>query len=244
MKQKTALITGASSGIGLATARALSKAKHHVEGIARNFDSRNFDSRNFDARNSDKSVFSDLTQHSIDLSDIDALPQALKAIKTTPDVLVLNAGYGQFGGIEQFSHAQIRQLIDTNLVSNLFLLKHFLPKMKQRGQGDIVLIGSESSVQGARAGAVYCASKFAIRGLAQSLRADCSTNDIRVILVNPGPVETDFFDELNFAPQDGDDFVIPADSIAHSICSALEQPRSVVVDEINIQPIKRSFRKK
>ena len=229
MENKTALITGASSGIGLATARALFDAAYQVEGIARSF------------VNTD---FSELGQHSIDLSDIDALPKTLNCIKTTPDVLVLNAGYGQFGGIEQFSHAQIRKLIDTNLVSNLFLLKHFLPKMKQRGHGDIVLIGSESSVQGARAGAVYCASKFAIRGLAQSLRSDCSINDIRVILVNPGPVDSDFFNDLNFEPQEGDDFVIPADSIAQSIRSALEQPRSVVVDEINIQPIKRSFRKK
>ena len=159
-------------------------------------------------------------------------------------MLVLNAGYGQFGGLEQFSHDQIRRLVDTNLVSNLFLIKHFLPKMKQNRGGDIVLIGSESAVQGAKAGAVYCATKFAIRGLAQSLRADCSTANIRVILVNPGPVSSNFFDELNFEPQSGDDFEIPAESIASSVMSALSQPRSVVVDEINIQPIKRSFKKK
>lgn len=230
MSKPYALVTGASSGIGLATSRALFDAGYSVEGIARNFS---------------KAQFEELQKVELDLSMVDALPEALHQFKRAPDVLVLNAGYGQFGGIEQFSHSQIRRLVDTNLVSNLFLVKHFLPKMKQQGGGsDIVLIGSESALHGAKAGAVYCATKFAIRGLAQSLRADCSTANIRVMLVNPGPVASGFFDELNFQPQDGDEFEIPAESVASAIMSALDQPRSVVVDEINIQPIKRSFRKK
>ena len=229
MNQKYAIVTGASSGIGLATARALSQENHRVSGIARNFST---------------TAFNELDKVELDLSQVESLPTSLEQFIRPPDVLILNAGYGQFGGIEQFSHGQIKRLIDTNLVSNLFLVKHFLPKMKHNGGGDIVLIGSESSLSGAKAGAVYCATKFAIRGLAQSLRADCSTANIRVILVNPGPVESNFFDDLAFEPQAGDDFVVPADAVADSIIAALNQPRSVVVDEINIQPIKRSFRKK
>ena len=229
MSMRSALVTGASSGIGLATARALSSSNYSVCGIARDFSAVEFE---------------ELQKVEIDLSLVDALPKSLGRFERAPEVLVLNAGYGQFGGVEQFSHDQIRRLVDTNLVSNLFLVKHFLPKMKQQGGGDIVLIGSESALDGAKAGAIYCATKFAIRGLAQSLRADCATANIRVILVNPGPVESDFFDQLNFEPQEGKDFKIPADSVADAIMSALNQPRSVVVDEINLQPIKRSFRKK
>jgi NADP-dependent 3-hydroxy acid dehydrogenase YdfG len=229
MSKSTALVTGASSGIGLATAQSLSASGYSVQGIARDFSNTDFDQ---------------LTKTELDLSQIDDLAKALKRFKSAPDVLVLNAGYGQFGGIEQFSHDQIRRLVDTNLVSNIFLIKHFLPTMKQQGGGDIVFIGSESAVQGAKAGAVYCATKFAIRGLAQSLRADCATSGIRVILVNPGPVNSDFFDQLNFEPQPGNEFEIPAESVADAIMSALDQPRTVVVDEINMQPIKRSFRKK
>jgi NADP-dependent 3-hydroxy acid dehydrogenase YdfG len=229
MNRLSALVTGASSGIGLATARSLFAAGYSVQGLARDFSTTDFDQ---------------LIKTKIDLSQIDDLANALQQFSSAPEVLVLNAGYGQFGGIEQFSHDQIRRLIDTNLVSNLFLIKHFLPHMKQRGSGDIVLIGSESALQGARAGAVYCASKFAIRGLAQSLRADCATSGIRVMLVNPGPVNSEFFDQLHFEPQLGEQFQIPAESVADAIMSALTQPRSVVVDEINLQPIKRSFRKK
>lgn len=229
MTDLSALVTGASSGIGLATAQALLNAGYAVDGIARDF--------------SDIEL-SNLRKVELDLSLVNALPEALRSIAQAPDVLVLNAGYGQFGGVEQFSHDQIRRLVDTNLVSNLFLIKHFLPKMKKRGSGDIVLVGSESALHGAKAGAVYCATKFAIRGLAQSLRADCSSSNIRVILINPGPVRSDFFDDLGFEPQQGDEFEIPAESVASTVMHSLNQPRNVVLDEINMQPIKRSFKKK
>lgn len=234
--KKTALITGASSGVGLALAEKMLEQGVFVTGVARGF-----------AKLSDRPVDIDMLQCCVDLSDIDRLAARLTddaGLNKAFDVLVLNAGYGRFGGIEQFSHKQIRHLVDTNLVSNLFLIKHFLPKMKVNGGGDIVLIGSESALQGGKSGAVYCATKFALRGLAQSLRADCSTANIRVILINPGAVDSDFFDDLNFKPQDGSDFVIPAESVATAILNALNQPRNVVCDEINLQPIKRSFQKK
>jgi len=229
---KRILITGASSGIGLATAQHFAKNGDDVVGIARNFDGVDRDG---------------MQMVTLDLSKLDRLPQSLaqeQALNQDFDALILNAGYGRFGGIEQFSHAQIQHLINTNLTSNLFLIKHYLPGFKSQRGKDIVLIGSESSLQGARQGAVYCASKFAIRGLAQSLRADCANSDIRVILINPGAVDTDFFNDLNFTPQAGTEFAIEADSVAHTIAHALSQPRNTVIDEINIQPIKRSFSKK
>jgi len=229
---KTALITGASSGIGLSLAELLIENGCDVTGLARDFSA---------------TKHSGIREECLDLSNIDQLAAKLtqtESLNRAFDVLVLNAGYGQFGGIEQFSHQQIRQLVDTNLVSNLFLIKHFLPKMKVQGQGDIVIVGSESALQGAKAGTVYCATKFALRGLAQSLRCDCSTSNIRVILINPGPVESDFFEDLAFQPQDGAEFVIEPAHIADVIFNALSQPRNVVCDEINVQPMKRSFKKK
>jgi len=232
MVKKTAFITGASSGIGLATSRQLIENNYEVVGVARNF------------AGADKEGMNAIE---IDLSDLDRLPSQLvnnEAINKAFDVLVLNAGYGRFGGIEQFSHEQIRHLLDTNLTSNLFLIKHFLPKLKQQGGGDIFIIGSESGLQGAKAGSVYCASKFALRGLAQSLRADCSTANIRVVLVNPGPVATDFFEELNFEPVEGEAFSMPPESVADAIWHAHQQPSTIVMEEINIQPLKRSFKKK
>ena len=228
---RSILVTGGSSGIGLFLASLMSEQGNDVVTIARDH-SKIVNRLNID-------------QYDLDLSDVAVLPERLKSNKQLNkafDVLVLNAGYGRFGGIEQFSYEQIRHLVDTNLISNLFLIKHYLPLMKAQGGGDIVLLGSESALQGAKEGSVYCATKFALRGLAQSLRADCSTSNIRVMLINPGPVDSGFFDELKFEPQDGDDFVLSSVDVANAIVHSLEQPRNVVCDEINLQPMKRSFK--
>lgn len=229
---KKVLITGASSGIGLAAAKLLLEQGMQITGIGRDFTKQ-------------KAV--DLEEVLLDLGDLQLLSEELKsnaALNQDFDILVLNAGYGRFGGLENFSHAQMRHLIDTNLVSNLFLLKHFLPRFKQQGAKDIVLIGSESALQGAKQGALYCASKFALRGLSQSLRADCVDSDIRVVLINPGPVDTKFFDQLHFMPEPGSEYSISADTVAETILNVLNQDRGTVTEEINMQPAKRVFRKK
>jgi len=197
IQTKKALITGASSGIGKATAALMLEQGFEVCGIARSFIAESSsDSKSGSKSQAEASL---IDQIGLDLSDLDQLASELnnnQSLNQDFDCLILNAGYGRFGGVEQFSHAQIRQLIDTNLVSNLFLIKHYLPSFKRSGAKDIVLIGSESAITGAKQGAVYCASKFAIRGLAQSLRADCANADVRVILVNPGPVDTCILNRL------------------------------------------------
>ena len=229
---KRILITGASSGIGLAIAEKYIAKNYEVIGIARNFS---------------KSRCKEIQTVELDLSDSKKLVSHLKdsaVLNQEFDALILNAGVGRFGGLEQFSHQQMEEVINTNLTSNLILLKHYLPAFKQQGCKDIVLLGSESALQGAKQGAVYCATKFAIRGLAQSLRADCSTNDIRVILINPGPVNSDFFDELNFEPQIGDEFSLAAETVAQTITQTLDLPRNAVCEEVNVQPMKRAFRSK
>lgn len=226
----SSLITGASSGIGQACASALLAHDVGVTGVARGF--------------ANTQSEADFSQLECDLSDLDELPKRLRAFPASIGALILNAGFGQFGGLEQFSHQQIQRLVNTNFTSNLFLIKHYLPLMKREGGGDIVIIGSESALAGARAGSVYCATKFAMRGLAQSLRADTSNSNIRVHLLNPGPVDSNFFDKLNFAPAEGQEFVLNPEDVAAAVIHLLQQPRHVVSDEINLQPMKRSFRKK
>jgi len=226
------LITGITSGIGYATASELITNQALVSGIARDFS--NFD---LSASKTD----------SVDLADLDLLAKSLKEnaiFQSDYDGLVLNAGVGRFGTLEQFSNQQIQEMVNINLTSNLMLLRHFLPKLKKQKSGDIVLIGSESALQGGPMGAVYSASKFAIRGLAQSLRHECSASNVRVILINPGPVRTAFFDDLNFQPAGDEQSALSAGDVAKIIISTLKTPRNMVVEEINLQVPKRVFEKK
>ena len=223
------LVTGASSGIGHAVCERLLADGHDTIGIARDFDKFPCNDRRFAA-------------HEIDLADLDQLPAHLQnLVATYPalDALVLNAGTGRFGALEQFSYDQIRALIDLNFTSHVFVARAFLPSLKKAGRGHLVFMGSEAALTGTAQGSLYCAAKFALRGLAQALRAECARAGVRVTLVNPGMVQSPFFDELDFRPgPEPDNYILPED-IAEVIVQALTARAGTVLDEINLSPQKR-----
>ena len=230
MKQRKLLVTGCSRGIGLAITRQLLVDGHQVIGISRarpEIDAAGF------------------THVKLDLSDLDALPDALRDLsKTHPDIngLVLNAGFGRFGTLEQFSSSQVRQLIDLNLTSHVLVAREFLPKLKQKESGDMVFVGSESALKGGRYGAVYSATKFGLRGLVQALQEECSASGVRIGIVNPGMVNTSFFDALDFQPGDEPDQHLVAEDVVAAVMLMLEARPGAVVQEINLQPQKRVIR--
>ncbi len=181
----------------------------------------------------------------MDLADLDGLPERLQTLsRRYPglDGLVCNAGTGRFGSLEEFSYAQIRSLVDLNFVSTAFLARTFLPIMKRKGRGDLIFIGSDAALSGGRKGAIYAASKFAVRGLAQSLRQECATSGVRVALVNPGMVKTPFYQETHFthgAAQEN--YVLPED-VAEAVLLILTARPETVFDEINLSPLKKVIR--
>ena len=223
------LVTGASSGIGRAVCERLLADGHRAIGIARDFGKFPGDDRRF-------------ATHEIDLADLDRLPahlQNLVATYPTLDALVLNAGTGRFGALEQFSYEQIRTLIDLNFTSHVFVARAFLPSLKKAGHGHLVFMGSEAALTGTAQGSLYCAAKFALRGLAQALRTECARAGVRVTLVNPGMVQSPFFDDLDFRPgPDPDNYILPED-IAEVIVQALTARDGTVLDEINLSPQKK-----
>lgn len=231
-----AIVTGASSGIGRAICEELLAEDHQIIGLARDFSKFPCDHPRF-------------TAHSIDLSDLDPLPDRLRDLaKAHPkvDALICSAGAGRFGDLEQFSCAQIRHLIDLNFTSHAFLVRAFLPQMKRAAGGSLLFIGSEAALKGSQKGAVYCATKFALRGFAQALREECARSSIRVTIVNPGMVKTPFYDALDFAPgDDPDNYILPED-IARTAAVVLAARPGTVFDEINLSPQKRviEFRRK
>ena len=133
-------------------------------------------------------------------------------------------------------------MIDLNLTSQIFLTRAFLPSMKRRERGDVVLLGSEAAHRAGRRGTIYCASKFALRGFAEALREECAKSGVRVTSVHPSMVRTPFFDELPIEPGEGDDEALEAAEVAEAVVAALEMRAGAVVDEIRMSPLKKSVR--
>ncbi len=227
--KRTVLITGCSSGIGRAIARKLLRKNHLVLGVSR-------DCRQFDVK------LTNFIPLEMDLGDLTALPRHLKSLRRAfPDIdaVVFAAGTGRFGSLEEFSFSHIQKLITVNFTSQAFLARELLPGLKKRTHSDMIFIGSEAALKGSRKGAVYCASKFALRGFTQALREECSRCGVRVALVNPGMVKTPFYDDLSFQPGlDDSNFLLPED-VAEAVCYIMDSSANIVIDEINLNPLNK-----
>ncbi len=229
---RSCLVTGASRGIGRAIAERLLDEGIEVVGVARRFEERLKSRTGFRAVN-------------IDLSKLDELPNALKSLAAehaTIDTVVCNAGYGRFGSLEEFSPRQIRRMIDVNLTSQILVARTFLPLIKRMGRGNMVFIGSEAARTGGRKGAVYSAAKFALRGLAQSLREECSPSGVRVGIVHPGMVQSGFFDALAFGPGEKEDQHLKPEDVADAVWLMISARQGAVIDEIELSPQKKVIR--
>jgi len=227
--KRTVLVTGASSGIGRAIARNLLQQGHHVIGVSR--DSGKFIRQmdNFSPVQMDLSRLSDIPQK------IRELEQAFPKI----DAVVFCAGMGQFGSVEEFSYAQIEDLMTLNFTSQAFLVKALLPALKRKNHGDLIFIGSEAALKGSRKGAIYCAAKFAVRGFTQALREECGKSNVRVCLINPGMVKTAFFEQLSFEPGDDQSNFIEPEDVAEAVSYVLNSRAQIVIDEINLSPLNK-----
>ncbi len=231
---RTVLVTGASAGIGRAICQSLGAAGAEVIALGRAFPKKS-------------SVDGVLEEVIIDLEDLDRLGGQLESLaRRLPqvDAVVANAGFGRFGSLEEFSWSQIRSLVDVNLTAQIFIARAFLPSLKRHASSDLLLMGSESGVNAGRQGAVYSASKFAVRGLAQALRQECAKSGLRVSVVHPGMVRTSFFDSLPFEPgEEPANYLLPED-VAAAVLGILSSRPEVVYDEVRLSPLKKVVRKK
>ena len=227
--KRTVLVTGASSGIGRAVAQNLLQQGHIVIGVSR-------DCRKF-VRQMDNFSFVQL-----DLSQLNELPQKIRDLQQTfteIDAVVFSAGMGQFGSVEEFSYPQIEALMTINFTSQVFLTKALLPALKRKANSDLIFIGSEAALKGSRKGAIYCASKFAVRGFTQALREECGKSNVRVCLINPGMVKTAFFEQLTFEPGDHESNAISPEDVAAAVSYVLGSRTQIVIDEINLSPLNK-----
>jgi len=178
----------------------------------------------------------------LDLSQLNELPQKIRQLQQTfPEIdsVVFSAGMGQFGSVEEFSYPQIEALMTINFTSQVFLTKALLPALKRKANSDLIFIGSEAALKGSRKGAVYCASKFAVRGFTQALREECGNSNVRVCLINPGMVKTAFFEHLTFEPGDHESNTILPEDVAAAVSYVLATRAQIVIDEINLSPLNK-----
>ena len=232
MKDKCFLVTGSSSGIGRAITIKLLDSGAKVIGIARNHSKIKLEHKNY------------LT-YTIDLNKLDNLEKKIKnIIQHNPAIngLVSNAGYGEFGPLENFSVKDISSFFSMNLTSHIIITKCLLPHLKKKEIGDIIFMGSEASLSGEKNGSLYCSTKFGLRGFSQALRKDLSNSNIRVCIINPGMVRTSFFNNLKFLPGDDVNNAINEEDISNSVLSILNLGRNTVVDEINLSPLKKAIK--
>ena len=232
MNDKCVLVTGSSSGIGYEITLKLLNLGAKVIGIARNHNKSNLENKNY-------------TTYTCDISVHEKLEILLKQIlKNHPQIncFISNAGYGNFGPLENFSTLQIDNFVATNLTSHIIITKFLVPHFKRNKIGDIIFIGSEAGLLGTKNGSLYCATKFGLRGFCGALSKDVANKNIRVSIINPGMVRTDFFENLNFEPGNDVENVISIKDVSSTVVYILTLSRNTIVDEINLSPLKKAIK--
>ena len=231
---RTALVTGASSGIGAAVVRRLAANGWEVHALARRA-----------ARLEALADETGCVPHALDIRDGAALARLMAGL--APDLLVNNAGLGAgITGLVTASREDIARTIDTNVTAVLELTRLTLPGMIARGRGHVVNLGSVAGLY-PLVSAVYGASKGAVRLMSQNLRLELRGTGIRVTEICPGRVATEFYDAAVADPAARDRLKntgireISPDDIAGAILYAVSAPAHVNVSTIELQPLEQSF---
>jgi NADP-dependent 3-hydroxy acid dehydrogenase YdfG len=230
---KIVLITGASSGIGEATARRLAADGHQVV----------LGARRVDRLAALAKEIGNADYQELDVTSLDSMRAFVETAHSKHgriDILVNNAGVMPLSTVDALRIDEWNQMIDVNLRGALHGIAAVLPLMKARGAGHIVNVASTSAHRVDPTAAVYCATKYAVWALSEGLRQE--SRDVRVTIVCPGFTNTELADrggdpEVRAAVRAATDQVaIPPSAIADAIGYAISQPDNVDVSELIIRP--------
>ena len=242
IQNKVVIITGASSGLGEATAKRLAasgaklmlgarredRLKELVAAIAASGGTANY-------------LVTDVT----DRAQVEALAKQTLSTYGRIDVLINNAGLMPLSPLDQIKVEEWDQMIDVNIKGVLYGIAAVLPMMRQQKSGHIINVSSVAGHKVFPGAAVYCATKFAVRAISEGLRLE-SNGEIRSTNISPGAVAT----ELTSTISDTDtaastnalyEIAIDADAIARAIAYAIEQPGDVDVNEMIIRPTRQEL---
>ena len=226
---RTAIVTGASRGIGAAIARRLAGSGAQVALLARSAEP---------LRALAREVGAGAVAVVADVSHPDAVGDALAALGVNaPDILVNNAGAFFVTPAHETSVEAFRDTLELNLTAPFAFVRAVLPAMRQRGAGHVVTIGSIADRVAFPGNAAYAASKFGLRAMHEVLRAELKGTGVRASLVSPGPVDTPLWDAVDPGVRVGHtprQDMLPADAVADAVHYVVTAPSAVNVDELRL----------
>jgi 3-oxoacyl-[acyl-carrier protein] reductase len=214
LKGATALVTGGSSGIGLAIAKSLADAGSRVAITGRD------ERRLTDAAKTVKAL-----AVRADVSNEDDVKRTYREVLQKfghLDVLVNSAGFGVRRSLVDMDRVKFDAVFATNVTGTMLMSREAAKHFIERKQGNIVNLGSTAALRGAANGTAYYASKFAVRGMTECWRAELRPYNVRVILINPSEVLTSFAANAGFGQDDNNPTKLRAEDIAHVVKAALE----------------------
>jgi NADP-dependent 3-hydroxy acid dehydrogenase YdfG len=228
MPDRVLVVTGASSGIGEATARRAADAGWRLVLAARSLDRLQALADELGGAGRALAVRCDVT----DWDDQQLLAASATDRFGAIDAVFANAGFGAARGFTAATPEHWRSMVLTNVLGPALTIRATLPALRE-SRGHLLLTGSVAGRR-AIAGSLYSATKWAVTGMAEALRQEVDGSGIRVTLVEPGMVDTPFFTER---PLDG---ALEPDDVARAVLYALEQPPHVDVNEILVRPTAQS----
>jgi NADP-dependent 3-hydroxy acid dehydrogenase YdfG len=229
---RTALVTGASRGIGAAVARRLASEGARVALLARSEDA---------LRRLAAEIGGEAIALPCDVRSADAVARAMETLLRLtdggPDIVVNNAGAFLIAPAEETSVDAFRETLEVNLTAPFALVRAVLPAMRARGRGHVVTIGSIADRAIFPGNAAYAASKFGLRALHEVLRNELRGSGVRATLVSPGPVDTELWDAIDpdnqpgFTPRAS---MLSADAVADAVHYVVTAPATMNVDELRL----------
>lgn len=218
----TALVTGASRGIGRAIALRLA-ADHHIVALARSQGDLGQLCAEIEGSGGT------CTPIALDVGDAGAVAAALRGVDA--DVLVNNAGVGYLKPFLELTPEEWQTMIDVNLNAIFHVTRAVLPGMVERGRGHVVIIGSIGGRSAFKGGTGYGATKHALMGLAESLMLEVREHDVKVSVVNPGSVRTDF----GRGEMAGKEWALASEDVADAVAFVVATPPNVLVHRVEVR---------
>lgn len=230
---KSAIVTGASSGIGLEIAKVLLNKGYRVYGLARDFS---------------KTVLEhlDFVKVNCDITKTALLEEKIKHIKSIENdifILINNAGVGHFGPHEEINTKKLHNMIATNLEAPI-ILSHLLLRDLKKNSGYIINISSTTAKKASPIGCAYSATKAGLSHFSESLFEETRKAGVKVVTIHPDMTKTDFYKNANFKEGEVPESYITGECVANVVEMILNQREGTVLTDITIRPQKHMISKK